>query len=124
MSSDLIARFGRTVTIVRADSAGSYVDGYWVEPATTNIPIIASVQRLNPKEVLLLKEGDRNKESFKLYSTFQFKIQLEGSLQKSDYVLIDGKKYMVIAVEDFVINQAMNIKYYKANVVLDNPSPS
>ena len=66
MSADLIARFGRTITVRSALSAGDYVNGMWQEPFTEEIQIVASVQRLTPKEVLLLKEADRQKESFKL----------------------------------------------------------
>ena len=113
MSADLIARFGRTITVRSALSAGDYVNGMWQEPLTEEIQIVASVQRLTPKEVLLLKEADRQKESFKLYSTYQFKVQKDGTMEKSDYVLIDGKQFMVVSCEDWMVNQAMTIKYYR-----------
>lgn len=124
MSADLISRFGRTITVKTSVGSGSYVDGYWVAPAQTNLPIIASVQRLTAKELLLQKEGDRQKEMFKLYSIYQFKVQKDGSMTESDYVLIDGREFMVISCEDFIINQSMNLKYYRANVVSVNLNPS
>ena len=110
MSADLIARFGRPIT-VKSRTNGSYVDGYFVAGAETTQSIIASVQRLSAREVQLLKEGDQQRESLKLYSIYQFKVQNETTMEASDYVVIDGKEYMVLSCEDFIINQAMNLKY-------------
>lgn len=123
MSADLISRFGRPIT-VKSRAVGSYVDGYFVAGAETTQSIIASVQRLTAKEIALLKEGSQQKEMFKLYSIYQFKAQNETTMEASDYVVIDGREFMVLSVEDFVVNQAMNLKYYRANVVSTNPNPS
>jgi hypothetical protein len=123
MSADLISRFGRPV-IVQSSPAGSYVDGIWVEPVRTNSTIIASVQPMTPKEVMLLPEGDRQKEAMKLYSTYQFKTQKDGTMETSDYVLIDGRTYMVIACTDFVVHNAMKIRYYRGDCVSVNPKSS
>ena len=123
MSVSLIARFGRPV-IVQSSGVGSYVDGIWVEPVRTNMTVIASVQPMTPKEVLLLPEGDRQKETLKLYSTYQFKTQKDGSMQTSDYVVIDGRTYMVIACTDFAVHSSLNIRYYRADCVSVNPKSS
>lgn len=124
MSASLISSFGRAITVRRTSGSGSYVDGMWVQPGIVEQTIIASVQRLSPKEVLLLKEGDRAKESRKVYSTFEFRTQVDGSMQQSDYLLIDGKEFMVVSVEDFVMNGKMTLKYFRANAVSVNPNPS
>ena len=124
MSESLIKSFGRPVTVRRTVGPGSYVDGIWVQPGVTEIEIIASVQKLTANELLLLEEGDRQKETRKFYSTFEFKAQKETTMEQSDYLFVDGKEYMVIAVDDYFMPQSMSIKYYKANAVLVNPNPS
>lgn len=123
MSASLIARFGRSVTI-QSSAAGSYVDGVWVQPARTSFGITASVQPMTPKEVLLLPEGDRQKETMKLYSTYRFKVQKDGSMEQSDQVVIDGRTYMVIAVTDFAVHSSLGIRYYRGDCVSVNPNPS
>lgn len=123
MSASLIARFGRPVT-VQSSVPGSYVDGIWVQPARTNFTITASVQPMTPKEVLLLPEGDRQKETMKLYSTYRFKTQKDGTMETSDYVVIDGRTYMVIACTDFAVHNSLNIRYYRGDCVSVNPASS
>lgn len=123
MSASLIARFGRPVT-VQTSPAGSYVDGIWVEPVRTNMTVIASVQPMTAKEVLLLPEGDRQKEAMKLYSTYRFKTQKDGEMETSDYVIIDGRTYMVIACTDFAVHSSLNIRYYRGDCVSVNPKSS
>lgn len=124
MSADLIARFGREVIVNSPAAAGTYVDGMWVDPGVTSQTIIASVQPLTAKELLLLPDADRQRERLKLYSTYEFQVQKDGAQTDSDIVVIDRKSYMVTAVTDFIVNQAMNLKYYRADVVSVNPDPS
>lgn len=116
--------FTRNITLKTTSAAGSYVEGVWVEPARTETTIRASVQRLTPREVELLREGDRQKESRKLYTTYEPKIQVDGSMIASDYFVIDGKEFMAVGVEDFYMNQRMAQKHYKILVVSINPKAS
>lgn len=123
MSASLIARFGRPIT-VQSSPVGSYVDGIWVEPVRTSMTVIASVQPLTAKEVMLLPEGDRQKEALKLYSTYRFKTQKDGTMETSDYVVIDGRTYMVVACTDFAVHSSLNIRYYRGDCVSVNPKSS
>lgn len=120
MSIALINSFGRNVTVQRGSNAGEYVDGYFVEPSRQDIEVKASVQNLSAKEVLLLPEGDRQKEWKKLYSTFEFKVQKQDSIDVSDYVLIDGKTFMVVKVANYTDHNCMSITYYRADIVSVN----
>lgn len=124
MSADLISRFGKSFVVFTGDTNGSYVDGFWVPPSKTRIDIVASVQRLTAKEVLLLEEGDRQKASFKVFTTYPIKVQKDGEMFVSDEIVIDGVNYMFVSVEDWFVNGAMDIKYYRGNCVSVNPDPS
>ena len=121
MSLSLIQSFGRNVTVSSAVAAGAYVDGIWQEPMREDLVIVASVQNLSAKEMLLLSEGDRQKEWKKLYSLYNFKVQKDGDLTPSDYINIDGKDFMVIKSANYVDHNAMNITYYRADVCSVTP---
>lgn len=62
-----MSSFRKQYTIIRR-SPGSYVDGYWVEGAETNIAIKASVQPLKVSEIEALPEGKRSSAAIKIYS--------------------------------------------------------
>jgi hypothetical protein len=120
MSAQLIKRFGREI-IIRTYDAGSYVNGKWVEGAEIVLSnIIASIQQLSPKEVLLLPEGDRQKEWRKVYSTYQFKVKKDGTMEQSDLVTIDGNDFQVMKVQDYTMHERLGIRYYRADVCFDN----
>lgn len=116
--------FMRDITLSSASAVGSYVDGVWVEPARVTSTIKASVQRLTPREALLLREGDRQKESRKLYTPYNAKIQVDGSMVAADYFTIDGLQFMAVGIEDFFMNARMTLKHYKVIVVSINPKAS
>ena len=121
MSASLIQKFGRTIEFIRENQAGSYVDGYWVSSGNvTQSSFVASVQNLSPSEVLMLPEGDRQKEWKKLYTTEKLNVQKEGDKFPSDKVIIDGRVFDVMKVQNYTDHQAMSITYYRADVVLDN----
>ena len=64
--------FRKTYTVTRV-AAGDYVDGKWVEGATSTFTIQASLQPAKPKEMEMLPEGRRNQETYKLYSDTQLR---------------------------------------------------
>lgn len=117
----MITRKGRDIIVSRGMATGSYVDGYWVEPLRAPQTIIASVQPVGDKELLILPDGDRNKEMLKLYSTFKFQIKDEAQGQTSDLIDIDGRIYEVVSVQDYTTHQSqVSIQYYKAIVARVN----
>lgn len=123
MSAELIQSFGRTVFVERPQGLGSYSEdnGKWIEPERQQIEIIASVQNLSAAEILMLPEGDRQKEWLKLYTLEKLQLQEEHSMTAADYVVVDGRRYMAMKRADYVSHTAMNITYYRVDVVLNNP---
>lgn len=66
------------VTIHR-QSAGTYVDGEWVEGTTVDIPVQLKVQPAKPFELQQFPEADRSKEWLKVYCDTNLRSQVEGN---------------------------------------------
>lgn len=62
------------LTIYRR-SLGSYVDGEWIEGATTEVPVEVNIQPLKGYEILQLPESERTRVWWKLYSALMYFVQ-------------------------------------------------
>lgn len=120
MSADLIQSFGRLIDVLTPAGNGEYVDGYYQDPIFEQTGIIASVQDLTSKELLLMPEGERMKGWKKIYTTVELNTAIEGIKRPADKLVIDGKTYQVMRVQNFVDHNCMGISYWRADVVLDN----
>ena len=92
------------ITIKRY-STGSYEKGHFVEGTEISITGYANIQPLNGNELLQLPEGDRQKESIKVYS-------LDTVLRNKD-ILVDSNS------NEYELQQVKNysqevIPHYKA----------
>lgn len=121
MSAELIASFGRTVTVTRM-AVGEYIRGVWQQGGNAKHVVVASVQPMSAQDLMLLPEGDRTTERIKLYSTFAFRTQgtWNGQQFSQDRVSVDGKVYSVVAVENYIMPKTMNIAFYKAEATIEN----
>lgn len=101
------------ITIVTgAKSEGSFGDkGRWSEGSTISVEVLANVQPLNGKEILQLSEGDRTRQTLKIYSDDQ--IPANARVTRN----IDGLKYEVLKRDHW---RFQNIPHYKAIVALVN----
>ena len=95
-----------TIIIIRK-TAGSYVNGRYVEGDETEIEIDANVQPLTGNEFLQLAEGDRYKESWKVFSASE--------IRANDVITRLGKTYEVRRVSDY---SSQSIPHYEALMVL------
>ena len=66
------------VTIKRR-SAGSYVDGGWVEGTTSDILVQMKVQPAKPLELMQFPESERSREWLKVYCDTNLRTQVEGA---------------------------------------------
>ena len=99
------------LTVERAASAGSYVAGLYVEGATSNIVVPASVQPANSEDFKNVPEGERFGGSQVLFSL----LELIGSkdLKKADRVInYLGVDWKIVTVEHWAHHG-----YYRAIMV-------
>lgn len=99
------------LTLIRS-TAGSYVDGVWVEGTETNVTIDVNIQPLKPSELLILPEADRSRQWWKMYSASEIRMDKQGtSGWAADEFVYQGDRYKVMKVE----NYAMGIlNHYRA----------
>lgn len=89
------------LTLIRS-SAGSYVDGEWVEGTETNITIDVNIQPLKPSELLILPEADRSRQWWKVYSASEIRMDKQGtSGWSADEFVYQGDRYKVMKVENY-----------------------
>ena len=86
----------RQALVVKRKVAGTVVDGLFVEGATSDINITASIQPLKPDEVKQLPEGRRNSKPFWLFTATELNIV---SSANPDLVIIGGVTYEVDNIE-------------------------
>lgn len=77
----------------RRRTAGSYVDGYWVEGTATDASVSASVQPMRGREREILPEGVRVRDVRKLYVADRTALAID------DEVQLDGDWFTVIHVD-------------------------
>ena len=93
-------------------TAGSYVDGDWVEGAEATVTIDVNIQPLKEAELLLLPEADRGKQWWKMYSASEIRMDKQGtSGWSADEFVYQGDRYKVMKVENY---QMSILNHYKA----------
>lgn len=93
-------------------TAGSYVDGEWVEGAESVVPIEVNIQPLKEAELMLLPEADRGKQWWKMYSASEIRMDKQGtSGWSADEFVYQGDRYKVMKVENY---QMSILNHYKA----------
>ena len=95
MSFTIPGIFVTTFSYVR-QVAGSYVDGVWTEgTASAAQTAKGAVQPLTPDEVQMLQEGQRQRQSLKIYTETQLNAVDEINKIKGDIVTVEGSEYEV-----------------------------
>jgi hypothetical protein len=98
LGRSLIVSMGGEEFIVKRSSGGSYVNGVYTGPPLAGVTITASKQPLG-RDVENLAEGDRTKNSVKLYSADELKIHNEKTGAAADVIIIDGSDFEIKYVE-------------------------
>jgi len=107
--------FFRSPITLRRPAVGSYVDGVWIEGATTDSTITASIQPLTGEDMQELPEGRRESEGYKMYTSTQVRtVQGAGSNQNADRVVFKAKEYEVHQVNPWQNNSNFSVvNHYK-----------
>ena len=102
----------KTLTVTRY-GLGSDVKGHYVEGTPSTFNITASVQPLRPNEMLLLPEGRRESEAFRLYTDTQL-LPARKDSTNAEKVAIGSVDYEVLSCAIWDNNI---IPHFKAIVV-------
>jgi len=112
---------GKTTLTIKRTSAGSYVNGRWVD-GTTVAPaptITANVQPANTRDLLLLPESERTKEWVKVYTTDLIRNLREGvNGWAADEFTWNGDTYRVMRVKRYQMGVLDHYKALAARVEL------
>ena len=82
---------------------GSYVNGLYVKGVSKKFKTLASVQQPTPKQLLILKEGERSKTSLLFISKKPLQCSDDKQDLLSDLVTFKGLKYKIMAIADWDI---------------------
>lgn len=108
----------RTYTIYGIRYGTGVFDKGTISAGTENsFQFIASVQSLNGRELLTLPEGQRQVETYKVFTDYELKTVDEKNKTKADRITLFGKKFDIIKVE---IWQNKVVPHYKAIASLVN----
>ncbi len=100
-----------SVTVSRA-AGGAYVKGVWVASTRSSLTIVANIQPvLKSTEVMMLPEGERSKETIKLYTTTTLYQRVEGDNSiEGDLIEWDGKTWEVCKVIEYKMGILDHVK--------------
>ncbi len=102
MSSGLLAFAPMSEdVVVDRTVAGAYVDGNYVEGASSSFTVTASVQPMSQREQLILPEGVRERKSIILFTTVELKVVDEETGTSADVVNYLGEKYEVFQTPNY-----------------------
>jgi len=108
--------FRRDITVYRR-AAGSYAAGGLYQQGTeTSFVITASVQPATGEALQALPEGQRNLETYAIYTDSELKVAGEAPASQGDQLLINGRRFEVQSQRDWQ-NNVVNHRVYLAQKV-------
>jgi len=108
------------LTIYRR-SAGSFVDGDWVEGEVEEIAVQVNIQPLKGYEILQLPESERTRVWWKVYSADQFRTEKEGpNGWDADEFIWKNDRYKIMKLDDWTNGMSIleHCKAYATRVEL------
>lgn len=89
------------ILTVKRTSAGSYVDGIYVPGAESNFKSVISPQQPTPKQLLVLPEGQRDKDIMMFISKKPLRTLSDRDGTPADIVVFKGREYEIIQLADW-----------------------
>ena len=105
----MTSSFRKPLTLKRF-VAGAYVNGRWIEGASTPSTIQASVQPPTPDDMLLLPEGRRRQAEFLLFTDTKLLTADSNTGINADEITINGEQYEVIGIWEWQNNVINHFK--------------
>ena len=101
-----------TMTLLRPEEAGAYVNGVWIEADAVESTITGSFQPLRGREREELPEGYRTEQTAKLYTRTELRVLDLETQTDGDIIKYKDRYYWVIAVADWT-DHARPTQHYK-----------
>ncbi len=104
--------FARPYTVTRP--AGDWTsDGLWkrLTGSDVTLHIMASIQPLNGREIMLLPDGERDRETVKVYTDTALVIADQEAQQKGDQIAYNGGVYEVMVKSNWTETRLAHFKY-------------
>lgn len=103
--SPTLDRLGRDEFTVKRRADGEFINGRYERPtdADTEFPATGSMQVMTPRELQILPEATRARETRKLYTTCELKAGGTSAVKgkEPDHIVYQGTEYEVQAVGDW-----------------------
>lgn len=112
----MIDMFSEDLTVIRTSKDGSYVLGKYVPGKESTFKIRGTVEPLSAQMMMLLPEGERTKESIRIYTANELNTVDALNGRKADVVCYRGKQYEVHLVKHWT----SLIPHYAVVAVLKN----
>lgn len=111
--NDVTAAFGNWVGLITGTrNPGTYINGRWVDGATTPLSFYGVVQNASPRDLIVLEEGNRTAEAIMIHTIFRLFPEIKGTA-KGDILNYDSEQWLVYNVAYRFIggyNKAIAIK--------------
>ena len=95
----MINIFSEDLVVIRPTTEGAYVLGKFVPSKSTNLKIKATIEPMNAQTLLLLPEGERVKESIRIYTDVELFTVDSLKTKRADVVCYRGREYEVQMVK-------------------------
>lgn len=89
------------ILTVKRTSAGSYVDGIYVSASESIFKSLMSPQQPTAKQLLVLPEGQRDKDIMMFISKKPLRTLSDRDNQMADIVVFKGRDYEIIQLADW-----------------------
>lgn len=122
-AADLIAKFGKTVTLIRTD-VGAYNGFRYEQGSLTETDIKMSIQPINGRELINLPEGQRARHYAKGYTDTLLYTAGDGDSKKADVIDDGSRVYEVQSVEFWESNANTIVPHYKVLLAELSEKPS
>ena len=88
-------------TVTGKRTPGEYVLGRWVDGTAVDLSFSGVVQNADPDDLVVLSEGNREREAIKIHTVFRLLPQTDG--QTGDIVYYDDDEWLVYSVARRII---------------------
>lgn len=106
-----------TYTVTRMEGSGTFVDGSYIPGKTYLLKVIGSLQPTLGKDLLVIEELYRVRQTFALFTNKELKTAKEVGLKNADRVQVNSEPFVVMTSERWT---ETDLPYFKAILMREN----